>query len=54
MPAGPTDATTTPRPVTQSEPVTGRMLRILPLGGGLVLIGLGLALAFVALRLRRS
>ncbi|MEV6762440.1 hypothetical protein AB0N16_17775 [Streptomyces sp. NPDC051105] len=33
-----------------SEPV----LHILPLGSGLVLIGLGLALAFVALRVRRS
>jgi hypothetical protein len=33
-----------------SEPV----LHILPLGSGLVLIGLGLGLAFVALRLRRA
>ncbi|MER6525510.1 hypothetical protein [Streptomyces sp. NPDC001508] len=33
-----------------SEPT----LRLLPLGSGLVLIGLGLALAFVALRLRRT
>ncbi|MET8448842.1 hypothetical protein [Streptomyces sp. NPDC005209] len=33
-----------------SEPV----LRILPLGSGLVLIGLGLGLAFVALRVRRG
>lgn len=33
-----------------SEPV----LRILPLGSGLVLIGLGLGLAFVALRVRRA
>ncbi|MGW4905359.1 hypothetical protein [Streptomyces sp. NPDC004270] len=33
-----------------SEPV----LHILPLGSGLVLIGLGLGLAFVALRVRRS
>jgi hypothetical protein len=30
------------------------MLRILPLGSGLVLIGLGLGLAFIALRVRRS
>lgn len=38
------------RPGTASEPV----LRILPLGSGLILIGLGLGLAFFALRLRRS
>ncbi len=31
----------------------GPVLRILPLGSGLVLIGLGLGLAFFALRLRR-
>lgn len=35
---------------TAAEPV----LQILPLGSGLVLIGLGLGLAFVALRVRRS
>jgi hypothetical protein len=29
-------------------------LPILPLGGGLILVGLGLGLAFVALRLRRG
>jgi hypothetical protein len=29
-------------------------LRALPLGSGLVLVGLGLALAFVGLRLRRG
>ncbi|MET8288920.1 hypothetical protein ACGFWD_03750 [Streptomyces sp. NPDC048448] len=29
-------------------------LRILPLGGGLILIGLGLGMAFLALRLRRG
>ncbi|MFD8423552.1 hypothetical protein [Streptomyces sp. NPDC059466] len=29
-------------------------LRILPLGGGLILVGLGLGMAFVALRLRRG
>ncbi|MBU6532198.1 hypothetical protein HZS56_13935 [Streptomyces sp. A108] len=33
-----------------AEPV----LRVLPLGSGLVLVGLGLALAFVGLRLRRA
>ncbi|MEV0221983.1 hypothetical protein [Streptomyces sp. NPDC050704] len=38
------------RPVVTSEPV----LRVLPLGSGLVLIGLGLGLAFLALRVRRS
>ncbi|MFE9448843.1 hypothetical protein [Streptomyces sp. NPDC006739] len=32
----------------------GPTLRILPLGSGLVLIGLGLALAFVGLRVRRG
>ncbi|WP_181383743.1 hypothetical protein [Streptomyces sp. NWU339] len=35
---------------TGAEPV----VRILPLGSGLVLMGLGLGLAFVGLRLRRS
>jgi hypothetical protein len=30
------------------------MSRVLPLGGGLVLVGLGLALALLALRVRRS
>ncbi|GAA3300350.1 hypothetical protein GCM10020295_40880 [Streptomyces cinereospinus] len=34
--------------------VTEPVLRILPLGSGLVLIGLGLGLAFVALRVRRA
>lgn len=38
------------RQVHASEPV----LRVLPLGSGLVLIGLGLGLAFVALRVRRG
>ncbi|MDQ0951143.1 hypothetical protein QFZ24_005066 [Streptomyces phaeochromogenes] len=38
------------RHVRASEPV----LRVLPLGSGLVLIGLGLGLAFVALRVRRG
>ncbi|WP_406373292.1 hypothetical protein OG788_23790 [Streptomyces sp. NBC_00647] len=36
-------------PATPPEPV----LEILPLGSGLILIGLGLGLAFVALRVRR-
>ncbi|MGW1597251.1 hypothetical protein [Streptomyces sp. NPDC002343] len=39
-----------PRSETATEPV----LRILPLGSGLVLIGLGLGLALLGLRLRRS
>ncbi|WP_217140414.1 hypothetical protein [Streptomyces sp. AC627_RSS907] len=55
-----------PAPVTSAPPPGNRpqvgtragestepLLRVLPLGGGLVLIGLGLALAFVGLRLRR-
>ncbi|GAA3975561.1 hypothetical protein GCM10022384_27240 [Streptomyces marokkonensis] len=39
---------------THAEDATGPVLRVLPLGSGLVLIGLGLALAFVGLRLRRG
>lgn len=38
------------RPGTDPEPV----LRIVPLGSGLILIGLGLGLAFLALRVRRG
>lgn len=41
------------REAATAERPVGQVLRILPLGSGLVLIGLGLALAFVALRLRR-
>ncbi|MEU3346942.1 hypothetical protein ABZ723_18510 [Streptomyces sp. NPDC006700] len=41
-------------PVAQDETDTGPVLRYLPLGSGLVLIGLGLGLAFIALRMRRS
>ncbi|MFJ3231431.1 hypothetical protein [Streptomyces sp. NPDC086787] len=44
-PAGGTD---------HSAPVSEPVLQILPLGSGLVLIGLGLGLAFVALRVRRG
>ncbi|MFJ8081711.1 hypothetical protein ACIQ6Y_13970 [Streptomyces sp. NPDC096205] len=52
-PSAPQNAS--PRPVapqagTPAEP----MLHVLPLGSGMVLIGLGLALAFVGLRLRRG
>jgi len=47
-----------PHPVQQdgarAEQPRGPVLRILPLGGGLVLIGLGLGLAFLGLRLRRG
>ncbi|NNN34305.1 hypothetical protein HLK59_28865 [Streptomyces sp. S3(2020)] len=39
--------------VTRAERPTEPVLRILPLGSGLVLIGLGLGLAFVGLRVRR-
>ncbi|MFF9021770.1 hypothetical protein [Streptomyces eurythermus] len=57
--AGPGSTPPAPRPGTrqasrQSEAVTGPVLRILPLGSGLVLIGLGLGLALLGLRLRRS
>ncbi|MFF6874979.1 hypothetical protein ACFY9S_06535 [Streptomyces sp. NPDC012474] len=41
------------REAASSERPVGPVLRILPLGSGLVLIGLGLGLAFFALRLRR-
>ncbi|MFI5797042.1 hypothetical protein [Streptomyces sp. NPDC051677] len=39
---------------TQAERADGPVLQILPLGTGLVLIGLGIALALAALRLRRG
>jgi hypothetical protein len=39
--------------VARPGPGQGTMLRALPLGGGLILIGLGLGVAFVALRVRR-
>jgi hypothetical protein len=54
----PEPSATTERPVREAaaaradRPV-GPVLRILPLGSGLVLIGLGFGLAFFALRLRR-
>ncbi len=38
----------------QGEAPTEPVLRILPLGSGLVLIGLGLGLALLGLRLRKS
>ncbi|SNX62545.1 hypothetical protein SAMN06272735_4329 [Streptomyces sp. TLI_55] len=40
--------------VSQEGPSTEPVLRILPLGSGLVLIGLGLALALLGVRLRRG
>ncbi|MFV0134790.1 hypothetical protein ACLGIH_16400 [Streptomyces sp. HMX87] len=43
-----------PQAVSGAQDTTEPWPRILPLGSGLVLIGLGLALAFVGLRLRRS
>ncbi|MER7720495.1 hypothetical protein ABTX99_26725 [Streptomyces flaveolus] len=49
---------TAPRPeptsAARTEGAAGPVLKVLPLGSGLVLVGLGLALAFVALRLRRN
>jgi hypothetical protein len=50
----------TPEPVPPEAVVAERgrsgepVLRILPLGSGMVLIGLGLGLAFVGLRVRRG
>ncbi|WP_406726452.1 hypothetical protein WJ438_19870 [Streptomyces sp. GD-15H] len=41
-------------PASDTATGTEPMVRILPLGSGLVLMGLGLGLAFVGLRLRRS
>ncbi|MGW3107461.1 hypothetical protein [Streptomyces sp. NPDC001100] len=40
--------------VAHAEDPTEPVLRILPLGSGLILIGLGLGLAFIGLRVRRS
>lgn len=51
-------ATPLPRPhaeqAVQAERPVEPALQILPLGGGLILVGLGLGLAFVALRVRRG
>ncbi len=49
----PSPSPSQPRPGTRAG-VVEPMIRVLPLGSGLVLIGLGLALAFVGLRLRRA
>ncbi|MEU3038053.1 hypothetical protein ACIBWG_14035 [Streptomyces griseoaurantiacus] len=49
---GPADAEE--RPLTAPRrSAAARVARILPLGGGLILVGLGLALALFALRVRR-
>ncbi len=40
--------------VAQPDAIEGPVLRALPLGSGLILIGLGLGLAFLALRFRRA
>nr|WSY53265.1 hypothetical protein OG999_26165 [Streptomyces sp. NBC_00886] len=40
--------------VARAEDPAEPVLRILPLGSGLILIGLGLGLAFIALRVRRN
>ncbi|MCZ4511515.1 hypothetical protein O3Q52_25665 [Streptomyces sp. ActVer] len=59
-PETPGNTVPTSRPPVDAEQAAGRVratepvLRVLPLGSGLVLIGLGLGLAFVALRVRRS
>ncbi|MDF3301000.1 hypothetical protein [Streptomyces tropicalis] len=47
---------TAQRPLAQGDParVSGPVLRILPLGSGLILIGLGLGIAFLGLRVRQS
>jgi predicted lipid-binding transport protein (Tim44 family) len=51
-----TAAAPRPEPTTaaRTEGAAGPVLKVLPLGSGLVLVGLGLALAFVGLRLRRG
>ncbi|WP_143660341.1 hypothetical protein [Streptomyces sp. JHA26] len=55
VPPSPADPTPpAPTSGTRTEGSAGPVLKILPLGSGLVLVGLGLALAFVGLRLRRS
>ncbi|MET8943283.1 hypothetical protein ABZX30_06770 [Streptomyces sp. NPDC004542] len=42
------------RAVAEGGEDAGPFVRILPLGSGLVLIGMGLGLAFVGLRVRRG
>ncbi|MER6919253.1 hypothetical protein [Streptomyces spiralis] len=52
-PSGSPDAPAAPA-VTESVPAAEPARRLLPLGSGLVLIGLGLGTAFIALRLPRT
>jgi hypothetical protein len=47
-------AATDQEALTQPDAVDEPVLRALPLGSGLILIGLGLGLAFIALRIRRA
>ncbi|EYT80073.1 hypothetical protein CF54_27555, partial [Streptomyces sp. Tu 6176] len=47
-------STRPPAPRPPGGTASGPVLEMLPLGSGLVLIGLGLGLAFIALRVRRA
>ncbi|MBL1083185.1 hypothetical protein JK359_14510 [Streptomyces actinomycinicus] len=53
-PAQPADQQGAQQAAQQDETATEPVLRILPLGSGLVLIGLGLGLALLGLRLRKN
>ncbi|MEU6887285.1 hypothetical protein ABZ918_19060 [Streptomyces viridosporus] len=48
------ERTSAPDSVTSAERPVEPVLRILPLGSGLMLIGLGLGLAIIALRMRQG
>jgi len=50
--SAPTSVPDEPQDAALPAPVSDPVLRILPLGSGLVLVGLGLGLALLALRLR--
>ncbi|MFH9005607.1 hypothetical protein ACH4E5_20550 [Streptomyces afghaniensis] len=52
-PSAPTEQPVRQAAAARADRHVGPVLRILPLGSGLMLIGLGLGLAFFALRLRR-
>ncbi|WP_461073382.1 hypothetical protein [Streptomyces pseudoechinosporeus] len=59
IPVGPlttasADVGSEPSPHAAPPPPSEPVLRVLPLGSGLVLIGLGLGLAFLGLRVRRG